>query len=80
MKIKRDVSCVGIVKKINSRLLWINVGKIIQRTVYIVENKKIKSIVESLEYYLMVNEENGVVFVPKFFVEDAIKQLKEVIA
>lgn len=44
------------------------------------ENKKIKSIIESLEYYLMVNEENGVVFVPKFFVEDAIKQLKEVIA
>lgn len=41
--------------------------------------KKIKSIIDSLEYYLLVNEENGVVFVPKFFVEDTIKQLKEMV-
>lgn len=40
-------------------------------------DKKINDIVESLEYYLLLNEEKGVVYIPKFFVESTIKSLKE---
>ena len=46
------------------------------------ENKKLKSnrtqkyIIDTLKYYLDVNEENGVVYVPKFIVEKLIKELK----
>lgn len=47
------------------------------------ENKKLKSnrtqkyIIDTLKYYLDVNEENGVVYVPKFIVEKLIKELKD---
>lgn len=47
------------------------------------ENKKLKSkktrkhIIDTLKYYLDVNEENGVVYMPKFIVEKLIKELKD---
>lgn len=34
--------------------------------------EKIDKIKENLEYYLDVNEENGVVYIPKFVIEDIV--------
>lgn len=36
------------------------------------EDKKIKKVVEDLKYYLDTNEENGVVYIPKFVVEKIV--------
>ena len=37
---------------------------------------RVKRTIESLEYYLKTNEENGVVYFPKFAIEKAIYRLK----
>lgn len=47
------------------------------------ENKKLKNektrkyIIDILKYYLNTNEENGVVYVPKFIIEKLIEELKD---
>ena len=37
-------------------------------------NKKIKKVVTDLKYYLDTNEENGVVYIPKFVVEKMVNE------
>ena len=39
--------------------------------------QKTERLREDLKYYLATNEENGVVFIPKFVVQKRIKELKE---
>lgn len=41
------------------------------------KDNTLKHIKESLELYLNFNEENGVVYIPKFMVEKMIEELKE---
>ena len=36
------------------------------------EDKKIKKVVEDLKYYLDTNEENGVIYIPKFVIEKIV--------
>lgn len=40
------------------------------------KDNNLKHIKESLEFYLDSNEENGVVYIPKFIVEKIIEELK----
>lgn len=37
-------------------------------------NKKIKKVVTDLKYYLDTNEENGVVYIPKFVIEKMVNE------
>lgn len=35
-------------------------------------NKKVRKVIEDLKYYLDTNEENGVVYIPKFVIEKIV--------
>lgn len=37
-------------------------------------NKKVKKVVADLKYYLDTNEENGVVYIPKFIIEKMVNE------
>ena len=37
-------------------------------------NKKIKKVLTDLKYYLDTNEENGVVYIPKFVIEKMVNE------
>ena len=42
------------------------------------QKEKIKKWKKDLEYYLDINEENGVVYIPKFVVEKRIKEMGDI--
>jgi hemerythrin-like domain-containing protein len=37
-------------------------------------NKKVHKVIEDLRYYLDTNEENGVVYIPKFVIEKMVSE------
>ena len=39
---------------------------------------RIEKIKKKLQYYLNINEENGVVYIPKFVVDNLVKEMTEV--
>lgn len=39
---------------------------------------EIEKIKKKLQYYLNINEENGVVYIPKFVVDSLVKEMTEV--
>ena len=39
---------------------------------------EIEKIKKKLQYYLNINEENGVVYIPKFVVDNLVKEMTEV--
>ena len=42
------------------------------------QKAEIEKIKKNLQYYLNTNEENGVVYIPKFVVDDLVKEMTEV--
>ena len=41
------------------------------------QKAEIEKIKKNLQYYLNTNEENGVVYIPKFVVDDLVKEITE---
>lgn len=42
------------------------------------KRQRLKKIKKKLQYYLNTNEENGVVYIPKFVVDNLVKEMTEV--
>ena len=41
------------------------------------QKAKIENIKKNLQYYLNINEENGVVYIPKFIIDNLVKEMTE---
>lgn len=72
---KREVDAFAAEYGINAKTMLTLAKSQIQTTKSNIElSEKLETAIDDLKYYLENNEENGVVYVPKFAIEKIIKQ------
>ena len=74
---KREVDALAAEYGINAKTMLALARSQIQTTKFNIElSQELEDAIEDLHYYLDNNEENGVVFVPRFVIEKIINQQK----
>jgi hypothetical protein len=74
---KREVDTLAAEYGIDAKTMLALARSQIQTTKFNIElSQKLEDVIKDLHYYLDNNEENGVVFVPKFAIEKIVNQQK----